>query len=143
MVDKEDAEILLSHTWTITAHGYAIRSFTSEGKRKYTYLHREVLNFPTGLVDHINMDKLDNRKENLRVCTKAENARNSSKSKNNTSGYKGVYLNKRTNSWMAAIIVNRKQLHLGYFKNKLDAALAYNEAALIHHGEYARLNEVP
>ena len=85
-------------------------------------MHRVINNTPDDMqTDHINRNKLDNRKKNLRTVTTQQNQRNTNLSKNNTSGYIGVYLNKRVNKWMAYIWVNYKQIHLGYFKDIEDA----------------------
>ena len=63
--------------------------------------------------------------------------------KNNTSGYKGVYFNKKANKWMSYIRYNNKLINLGLFVNPIDAAIAYNNKALELFGEYARLNIIP
>ena len=91
-------------------------------------------------VDHINGDKLDNRKENLRICTKKENQRNQKVRKDNTSGYKGVAL-MAGKYWRAYITSGgSRQKHLGNFKTKEEAARAYDEKAKEYFGEFARLN---
>ena len=90
------------------------------------------------LVDHINGDKKDNRWCNLRCASKEENAYNSKTRCDNTSGTKGVYWNKATNSWRVLIFANSKQYHVGMFKEKEDAIAACVEARERLHGEYAR-----
>jgi hypothetical protein len=92
------------------------------------------------LIDHVNGDGLDNRRENLRPATNAQNMRNRGKQTNNTSGFKGAFYFPRTGRWKSQITVNRRALHLGYYLSAEDAARAYDAAALIHHGEFARLN---
>lgn len=113
-----------------------------DGKMQYwrNYLHREVLNVPKHLmVDHINGDRLDNRKSNLRLCTDKGNSRN----KKAFSGkYKGVHFAKGSNRWVAQITKNYKCHHLGCFKSEDEAALAYNTAAKKLHGKYAFLNKI-
>ena len=91
-------------------------------------------------VDHINGNPLDNRKSNLRICTNAENQRNRGVNKNNTSGYKGVCWAKQNKKWKARIKHNGKLIHLGYYKDKEEAARAYDKKAKELHGEYAYLN---
>jgi hypothetical protein len=84
---------------------------------------------------------LNNHKSNLRECTHAENTRNRQRmNKNNTSGLKGVFWIKNASLWRAQIKVDRKIIYLGYFKDKIKAAFAYNEAATKYHGEFASFN---
>ncbi len=109
------------------------------------YLHRLLLKPPDGyFVDHINMDRLDNRRCNLRVATKAQNSYNRPARTDNTSGYKGVWLrcDAKTKAWIAEIRVNGKKVHIGTYSTKEAAALAYNDAAKKYHGVFARLNDV-
>jgi hypothetical protein len=98
------------------------------------------INNPKIQVDHKFGDTLDNRKENLRICDNSQNQANKLTNKNNVSGYKGVSWYEQLKKWVVHIGYNNKQIHLGYFKNKIDAAKAYNEAALKYHGEFAKLN---
>lgn len=105
----------------------------------YLYVNGE---WPSHEIDHINRKKDDNRWVNLRECTHAQNTRNSEKSKNNTSGYKGVCWNKRAKKWQAAICFKGKVKGLGHYNNKQDAAKAYNDKAKELFGEFAYLNKV-
>ena len=107
--------------------------------------HRLVLNFygKNLCVDHINGDPLDNRKVNLRICTQAENRRNSKINKRNISGYKGVSFIKMSGKYQSRICFNYKQYELGTFERAEDAAFAYNKKAKELFGEFARLNIIP
>mgnify|MGYP003544058816 CR=1 FL=1 len=98
--------------------------------------------WPSGEVDHINRDKLDNRIVNLRVASRAQNGANCSLSKSNTSGAKGVTWVRREGKWQAQIMVGRKHRHLGYFDSVATAAAAYNDAAIKAFGEFASTNDV-
>lgn len=98
--------------------------------------------WPNGDVDHIDGNPSNNKITNLRVCAHAENQRNMKKHVDNTSGFKGVYWSKQCEKWMAKIVVNGQQKHLGLFTDKLKAAKAYDKAASDLHGEFARLNGV-
>lgn len=92
-------------------------------------------------VDHINFNRLDNRKCNLRICTLLENSRSKRKIVKSVSKYKGVtFPNQKV--WMAKIRVNRKTLTLGSFKTEREAGLAYNAGAIRHFGEFAVLNVI-
>ena len=91
-------------------------------------------------VDHINGNRRDNSKKNLRWVTIRENGMNQVRHKNSSSIYKGVSWKKQNKAYRANISINGRLTHLGCFKNEIDAAKAYNEAAALHFGEFARLN---
>lgn len=119
---------------------YAVRTPHKARGAKPIRMHREIMKAPDDLeVDHINGEKLDNRIVNLRLCTHSQNSKNTSKSSRNTSSYKGVGKSS-VNRWQARIRVDGELLFLGSFESKEDAAKAYNEAALRHHGRFAKLN---
>lgn len=104
------------------------------------YLHRFILGpQPQEKVDHRNHDGLDNRRCNIRVCTQAQNLRNK-RGDPGKSGFRGVHYHRRDNLWHARISVGNKNVGLGYYKDKLDAARAYDRAALKLSGEFAILN---
>ena len=141
IVDDEDYQEMSKHQWILSNKGYAIRKKSWDGQRKTVGLHRELVQAPDGFeIDHINGDPLDNRKQNLRVCTRQDNCYNSGKRKDNTSGYKGVSWHVREKKWRAQIKQNKKRFYLGYYSVKEEAARAYDEAAQKLHGEYARPN---
>jgi hypothetical protein len=105
------------------------------------YLHQILLEtFCDTEIDHINGDKMDNRRCNLRFATHAQNNQNKGLRRDSTTGYKGVCFDKRSGKYIAYINANGKRTYLGYFKDKLSAAYAYDAAALKLHGEYARPN---
>jgi hypothetical protein len=93
-------------------------------------------------IDHIDGNGLNNQLSNLRVVSRSENNVNSDKPQNNTSGFKGVYPHSTADKWCAQIGVNGKRNYLGYFDTPIEAAKAYNDAALEHFGEFARLNVI-
>ena len=106
------------------------------------YIHRIVwvLNngeFPEMDIDHINGNKMDNRIENLRLCTRSQNMSNRGKNKNNSSGFKGVSFCKQTGRWVAQITVDRKNKKIGRFDTKEEAADAYSKMAKEIFGEFA------
>jgi hypothetical protein len=137
IVSDEDYEHLSKYKWHVNK-GYPERSENiGGGKILHVKMHKEILNQPKGYVaDHINGDKLDNRRENLRICTQGENAKNKRLSKVNTSGFKGVSLDKKSGKW-SAYVSNK---HIGYFDDIETAARAYDYHALLRHGEFALIN---
>jgi hypothetical protein len=141
LVDDDMYEYLTCWDWHYST-GYAKRGdVNSLGKSIIVRMHHFVLPLKDGLVcDHINGNRLDNRRENLRLVTKSQNMRNQGLSKRSRSGFKGV--NKHQKKWRAYICIDGKQKHLGVFLDKKQAALAYNEAAQKCWGIYARLNEI-
>ncbi len=140
LVDDADYEWLMGYKWHYLTLGYAA---VSNGRGKSILMHRLILDAPPEFkVDHINQDKLDNQRHNLRFCTMSQNLSNRGKVRNNTSGYKGVFQLKGRKDWFSQIKVKGKIIYLGYFKTREEAALAYNNAAVLHHGEFARLNEI-
>lgn len=143
LIDLEDYNRIKEYTWGLEKKGYVLSS-TKKVNGKQTYLHRYIMNCPEDkIVDHINHDPLDNRKQNLRVCTTKDNVRNQRKFKEGrTSIYKGVYLNS-INRWQAQIKVRPKTIYLGLYEDEIEAAKAYNEAAVKYFGEFACLNEIP
>ena len=119
-------------------HGYIGISI----KRKKYFAHRLAWlyvygNFPDKDVDHINQVKSDNRISNLRLATRRQNCFNKGKNKNNTSGYKGVYFDKRLSRWTAGIFIDGKRRHLGVFDDPKKASDAYQLAAKEYVGEFA------
>ena len=99
------------------------------------------MNCPKGYsVDHIDNNPLNNQKYNLRICLLKDNSKNSTKRKNTSSKYKGVYFETGTKKYKANIKVNYKTISLGRFTNEIDAAKAYDAAAIKYFGEFANLN---
>lgn len=144
IVDAADYEWLLQWKWrTMRARiggWYAVRSYLKEPHVKRTQcMHRLLLDAPAGLhVDHRDGDGLNNRRSNIRLATIAQNQHNRGPATRNTSGCKGVTWDKQGKKWQAQIEVNRKNIYLGRFLDKLDAAKAYAAAAAKFHGEFAR-----
>lgn len=151
IVDDVDYEKLIQYKWYATRGKgkdtfYAKRWIWIPKKRnnKFISMHRQILEVPSlQQVDHINHDTLDNRRLNLRICNNQENQRNEKISKNNTSGFKGVSWRKDKQKWRGYITINRKQIFLGNFISKENAAKAYNEAATKHFKEFALINNIP
>lgn len=146
IVDDEDFNFLNQWKWYFYK-GYATRCEYlgfANGKQKVKHipLHRLLMGMPKGIeVDHKNLNRLDNRRENLRFATRGENSRNMPKQKRPTSSkYKGVSKHTETSKWRAYIKTGGEQINLGFFTNEEDAALAYNFAALKLFWEFSRPN---
>jgi hypothetical protein len=143
IIDDEDYPEISKYKWyTKEGHGsifYAVRTPSSNGQKKI-FMHRQILNFPNTLIDHINRNGLDNRKNNLRLCNKSQNHINCKKYKNNTSGYRGVSWHKYTQKWQARIQYQNKSIRIGYFKNILECAKAYDKKAKELFKDFAVLN---
>jgi len=147
IVDPDDYKRLNKHKWHVYRGRktfYAARSYRKkDGRKSILPMHRQILKVPDGLlVDHINQNGLDNRKANLRPATAAQNIINRAKYKNRNYGskYKGVIWHRRYKCWQAQIKTNCKLIYLGSFKDEVEAAKAYDEAAKKYHGEFASLN---
>lgn len=137
--DNEDLDLLKDYHWSVDKYRYAQGFNKSNGKK--VKLHRLLLNTPDNIiVDHINGQPWDNRKSNLRCATQHQNTQNSAMPSSNTTGYKGVCFDKRKKKYLASIHPNGKTKFLGYFSNPQDAAKAYDKAAVLYFGEFARLN---
>lgn len=162
IVDDDDFDSLNQWKWCITTDKeekftYAVRRCPVSNMQ--IRMHRQIMHAKTGeIVDHRNHDTLDNRKSNLRICTVRQNGMNRVSRKGTTSVYlgvhkhisksrvyvksEGVYRDYLYEKWGARITVNGKYLTLGVFKNEVDAALAYNRAAIKYHGEFANTNTI-
>jgi len=146
LVDDDVYEELEGRTFrTILPPSRSRYALLKLGKKKWVSLSRVVLCAPDNMmVDHINHDTLDNRRENLRLCDNRQNQGNRNKSSRPASSkYKGVCWYKRDSLWIATMKQNRKTVNLGRFGTEEEAAIAYNKAALDFFGEFAKLNEVP
>jgi len=129
---EEDVFTALANTWTNASDGYAKRYYekNEDGKRArwVKYFHREVVKPADGeVVDHINQDKLDNRRENLRIADRSLNALNSKKVRGSVP-YRGVRFSHQNAKYKATITINKKQKHLGFFTTPEEAGNAYLKA---------------
>lgn len=140
LVDNDMFKYLNSITWYSDKDNYCRCHIVVNGKRKWQIMHRIIIGAQKGqIVDHINGNVLDNRKQNLRICTAAENARNRVPNYNKKyTKYLGVYWHKNRDKYSAVC----SGTHLGWFTNDEAAAVAYNSCAKIKYKEYARLNNV-
>lgn len=129
LIDKEDLPILRAHKWFCRRRGKNVylESRTPKGNISF---HREVMGLTFGdgkMVDHINMNGLDNRRINLRLTNRTENARNRGIPANNTSGYKGVSLIKSINRYQVTVCVDGKNYNLGRYETAEEAAKMYKD----------------
>ena len=141
LVDDEDYDLISQWNWSVSSYGYAYKN-----KNGSILMHVAIMNTPKGMqTDHINGNKLDNRRENLRICTTAQNQFNSKPHSDNIySKHKGVSFLKAKkqakNPWITMINIDGKPTFLGTFATEIEAAKAYNEASIKHHGKFAKLN---
>ncbi|WP_090476058.1 HNH endonuclease [Nakamurella panacisegetis] len=150
IIDDRDFELINKYTWHLSTEGSAATTLhlgfepiTHRRLVKQLRMHRLIMAVTSvqDHVDHINHNRLDNRRSNLRVCTQRQNNQNIRPTRRNKSGYKGVCAYK--SRWRAYITPNKRQMSLGCFGSKDEAARAYNHAATEFFGEFAYLNTVP
>jgi len=152
IVDKKDLPKVSKYFWHVLKlkngnTNYARTTINCPNKRQTISMHRFILNAKKGQeVDHINTNGLDNRRSNIRICTRIENCMNSKKIDQNkrktSSVYKGVSFDRENNKYRARIKYNGKLIYLGRFKNEYDAAESYNQAAAKLFGKFAKLNKI-
>lgn len=138
LVDPIDVVRLLPFNWSVLATGYVAHSYTVNRQTYVIYMHRLISLPPPGMeVDHVNGNRIDNRKRNLRWATRAQNATNYLRE--NASGYRGVQQTE-SGRYVAKIAHLGKQIHLGRYDTAEEAAKAYDKAAKLYQGSFARLN---
>lgn len=145
MVDDEDFEHLNQWRW-YASNGYAMRkTYTSGCKYRATFfIHREILKPKSNIhVDHINGNRMDNRRNNLRLCNIAQNNRNVGKQHGTSSIFKGVAWINREKRFRSQIRCDKKSFSLGSYVSEINAAIAYNIAAIKYHQDFAKLNPIP
>jgi len=143
LINDSDCELIAPIRWEIDERkrgAVYVRSCKREpsGRKR---LHRFILGVvdPSVLVDHANGNPLDNRRCNIRICTPSQNLCNK-KGGGKYSAFKGVHKSLRKDKWESSIQVNGKRVHLGSFEIETEAAIAYDDAAKLYHGEFAYLN---
>ena len=147
LVDKDDFELVRGYTWypDPKKNLYAKAKAKRNGKWTVIRLHR-LLNPDWKMTDHIWHDPkgfiTDNRRSNLRECTNSKNQMNRIPNKDSSSRFKGVYYQKTSGKYLAAIWYDKKNHHIGLFKNEIDAAKAYNDKAKKRFKDFAHLNDV-
>jgi hypothetical protein len=147
IVDDRDYRWLSQYKWHAQKSGnrpglyYAVRNATINKHRKTIQMHREIMNPPDDLeIDHRNNNALDNRRSNMRTCTRAQNMANSRAQRRKSSAFKGVSFHKDYRKWRVRIMHLGKDLHLGFFRSQVRAAKAYDDKAKELFGEFAYPN---
>jgi hypothetical protein len=139
LIDAADYDQLIQLHWLYSPHGYAMRTMTKNKRRYFIQMHSEIMNAQPGeLVDHIDRDRLNNTRANLRIVDRRQNMWNRNPNKRSAIAYKGV--SKHIRGWHARIRVYGQRIHLGYFDDPKMAAQVYDAAALRFFGEYAHIN---
>jgi hypothetical protein len=155
-VDDADYDELNQYNWCAAWSENAQKYYAKRHcqiRGHHVRMHREILLLGKGnnnatdkrfnklLVDHIDNDSLNNQRSNLRIATRCQNQYNSKKPKSGlTSIYKGVYLHGK--KYVVEINENCNRHYIGSYQTEIEAAIAYNEAAKLYHGEFARLNQI-
>lgn len=137
-IDAEDSVYVESFSLSVVSSGYVC--CFDKATKTYAYLHRLLLNAPAGYdVDHINGNKLDNRKENLRICTRSQNLRNAKSPKPDRILPKGVYLvsGKRTKPYQVKFKFEGCWVSCGYYSTVESAEAAYKRAIDFWHGQFS------
>jgi len=145
IVDDKDYPELIKHKWHYCEKGGATRKLKRAGdKRPFELMHRFIMGLSSSnfVVDHINGNNLDNRRDNLRICTQKDNCKNRKKGRGFSCEYLGVSWEKRSCKWQVRIRHDGKQKFIGIYADVNKAAAAYNSAAIKYHGEFARLNQI-
>lgn len=148
IIDDDCFEYVNRHKWYAAWNGrkwYVVRHArkSEQYPTAIVYLHRFIMGVTDRhvYIDHINGDGLDCRRDNMRLCTNYQNLFNRGKQKSNKlGGFKGVTFDKARGKFMARITRNGETFNLGRFNTAIEAALVYDNAALIYHGEFAHLN---
>lgn len=147
IISDIDFELISKYKWYVRIAKntcYAVTNINKVTVQMHRFIMKPSKKF---MIDHINGNGLDNRRINLRICTRSQNLMNSNKPKNaKTSKYKGVSLNKQSKNhkkiWRSEIRLNKKGILIGYFKTEIEAAKAYNKKAKELFGQFAKLNGV-
>jgi len=130
-----------SRSLRLSRNGYVYFNTDENGHRQRHYLHRWVMRAPAGLdVDHINGDRQDNRKKNLRLCSRSQNMQKAKKRSGTKSRFRGLSWDRTRQKWMVTIQADAKLTYIGRFDDEEEAARAYDAAAKRLHGEFANLN---
>lgn len=138
LFDRFDFHKIKEHNWYINKDGYVCTHL-----KNGTYMHRYLIEPNINQeIDHIDGNRSNNKRDNLRICNSRQNKMNKSIQTNNKSGYKGVYWDKQLNKWRTRIKYKGKHIHVGLYSNLIEAAIAYNKKAVEYFGEYAKLNQI-
>lgn len=151
LVDEDISESLGCFNWYANNVGgirwYAMRNANPQNWNEKTLMHRVILPVASDEdVDHIKHYPLadlliDNRKSNLRPGTRMQNMQNADLRRDNQSGFKGVTWDAARGKWLSSLMINYKNKYLGRYSDKIEAARAYDAAAIEHFGEFAKTNE--
>lgn len=161
MVDDEDYDLVSKFKWDLTkrrGHEFRVQK-TKTKDNEYYFMHRLIMGITDKkiIVDHIDRNHFNNRKENLRICNSQQNSWNHGKHKPSSSKYigvsfstrqvknkrkRGIILSAPSPAWRAKIRKDKKNVHLGWFSDEKDAAKAYNKAAIEAFGEFANINKI-
>jgi len=139
IIDDNDFQWLSQYRWSVAGGAKKDGYYAAyRGDNELAYMHRLIMDAPAGVeVDHINRNRLDNRRSNLRLCDSHQNKLNTKLRSDNITGCKGLRWRNDVKSWRVNVKIRGKEIHIGYFKKKRDAIRARKEAEIIYYGEFA------
>ena len=144
LVDDDMFDYLNQWKWCVKKDKhlfYAVRGPERNGINKQILMHRVIMTPPKDLeVDHRNSDGLDNKRQNLRICTHSQNQQNARKRSNCTSKHKGVCWHKSYKKWRANIMIKGRNIYLGCRESEIECAQLYDKKAIELFGEFANTN---
>jgi hypothetical protein len=139
LVDDEDFEGLNCYSWYAAKRGTRWYAMREDTVFRVICMHREIMKTSDyQVVDHLDFDGLNCQKYNMRNCSKSVNGQN----RRTTCNYQGVRKYKKASTYRSRIKVDKREIYLGSFRSEIDAALAYNKAAVFYYGENAKLNNI-
>lgn len=143
IIDYDDYDKVKNAYWGVNKNNYVYGGIRRNGKKECIGIHRYLVDeYSSNFIDHINGDRTDNRKINLRIVDSSQNAQNTPVRIDNKSGVTGVFWYEPHQKWISYININKKRISLGHYSNFVDAVKARYNAMIKYYGEYARQDQL-